>query len=109
VKWRTFYDTTLAVPWFITWKSNLPAMWVYSNKLIDPNTERQTYVIELTGSILLTDMNPTYTEVQKFTIVIVNTCPDDVLTNVRHTFVDYIYYIGENTETNVYTYSASKP
>ena len=89
------------MPSFITWKSTLtpPAIWIYTDKLIDVNTERQSYVIELVGSILLTDMNPTYSEVQKFTIVIVNTCPDDVLTNIKSTFADYIYYIGENTET----------
>ena len=52
-------------------------------------------------------MNPTISAVQKFTIDVLNTCPDDILTNVRSTFANYIYYIGENMETNVYTYSAS--
>ena len=109
VKWRTYYDTILTIPVFITWKDSLPAFWVYSEDLIDVTTERQTYVVELTGEILQTDMDPIYSEVQKIAITVVNTCPTDTLSKISDTFSDYIYYIGENMEESVWTYSSSKP
>ena len=72
-KWRTFYDTELPLPDFIHWQwptwdpssTQRHSLWVQSDKLIDVTTERQTYVVEITGTILTTDMNPTITQTQK--------------------------------------------
>lgn len=59
VQWRTFYDTVLDItlPDMIYWQydpatsSGTHSFWVQSDDIIDPNTERQTYTIELTGTI----------------------------------------------------------
>ena len=38
-----------------------PSFWIQSDDIIDPDTARQTYTIELTASISSSDMNPIYT------------------------------------------------
>ena len=70
VKWRNFYDTELSVPTFIEWKSSLPAFWVQSDDTTGVQYDRQEYVIELTGSTDISDMNPIYTEVWTLTVTI---------------------------------------
>ena len=66
-------------------------------------------MIELTGEILLTDMNPTYSETQKIELVVTNDCLTDTITLQDSTFTDYIYYINENTDEPAFSYGPIKP
>ena len=66
-------------------------------------------MIELTGSVDITDMSPIYTEVWTLTLSVFNTCPTDTMSKISDTFTDYTYYIGENTDTPAYTYSSLTP
>ena len=57
-------------------------------------------------------MNPIYSEVYILTLTVVNTCPTDTLTMYQSSFVDYTYYIGEDTDNfgaSAFEYSASRP
>ena len=124
VKWKNFYETKLEISDVSGANGNFiwnqigsgvhdaPSFWMQSDDLIDPDTARQTYTIELTASISNTDMNPIYTQTETFELKIVNNCPSDVLTNLVNSFTDYdgcasppceyTYYIGEHTDNFAY-------
>lgn len=115
VKWRDFYDTTLEIPTMINWKFpsvSLHSFWVYSDDTVMVEYDRIEFVIELTASTNILDMDPIYTEVYTLTVTVLNTCPTDTLSldsSYPHSFVDYTYYIGENTDTPTFNYSAATP
>ena len=89
VVWNTGYSGTPATA------SGTPSFWIQSDTTIDVTTERQTYIIELTGCTSTSDQNAAYCETQKLTITIVNECPDETLTNTL-AFISssYTYYIN---------------
>ena len=68
------------------------------------STLRQTYTVEVTGTILLTDMSPTFSDVWKFDLEVADLCPQDELTIIDSTFADYIYYIHEDTTSGTLTW-----
>lgn len=115
VKWRNFYDTTLTIPTMVNWKwpvDGLHEFWIYSDDTVMVEYDRQEFVIELTASTKITDMNPIYSETWTLTITVENLCPTDTLSlssAYPHSFVDYTYYIGENTDTPSFVYSSLKP
>jgi len=116
IKWRDFYDTELAVPTMVNWKFPavaLHSIWVYSDDTEMVEYDRKIFVIELTASTNILDMSPIYTEVYTLTLTVVNTCPTDVLIldsfGNPHSFVDYTYYIGENTDTPTFVYNSVVP
>lgn len=104
--WRDFYDTTLPLPTMVNWKwsaDGIHAFWIYSDDTSMVEYDRQEFVIELTGTISLSDMNPLFSETWTLTITVTNDCPTDTLTldttaAYVHTFEDYTYYIDENTD-----------
>lgn len=81
-----------------------------STDSLDLTSIRQTYTIELTATNSVTDMDPVLSEMQTFTVTVVDTCPTDDLTNISNTFTPtYLYYIGEDTDEGVLNYSAVRP
>ena len=116
--WRNFYDTTLPLPTMVNWKWNggagFHAFWIYSdNTDMAIEYDRKEFIIELTGCTDITDMDPIFCEVWTLTITVENTCPTDVLSldatpAYAHTFVDYTYYIDENTDAPGMTYNSGK-
>ena len=135
VKWINYYETKLDISDLqgnLVWNQagsgvhDAPSFWFQSDDLIDLDTARQTYEIELTASISIADMNPIYTESQKFELKIVNDCTSDTLTRLEESFTtfdgcvsppcnEYTYYIGEHTDNfaylakQAYEYTASRP
>ena len=84
-----------------------PSFWIQSSNLIDPDTYRQTYQIELTGEITTTYQKTAFVDTKTFKIEILNNCVSDTLTllnsgtTMSH-FADYTYYINENTDNFSY-------
>ena len=116
--WRNFYDTTLPLPTMVNWKWNsgagFHAFWIYSdNTDMAIEYDRKEFIIELTGCTDITDMDPIFCEVWTLTITVENTCPTDVLSldttlAYAHNFVDYTYYINEDTDAPNMIYNNAK-
>jgi len=66
--------------------------------VLDVTTRRQTYQIELTGTIDVAEMDPPYSQTQTFELTVTDECPGDLLTFRDSDFMTWTYYIGENTE-----------
>jgi len=77
----------------------------YAVQSMDPadiTHSRQTYRLELSASVSLLDMNPTFSKTQTVTLVVNNGCALDEMTIVTG-ITDYTYYINENTEKGTWT------
>ena len=101
--WRTYYNTVIALPSFITWNHAQLRFEIQSNSPSDLTTTYQTYSIELTGTTRITDMSPVYSHTETYTLVVGNGCTNDVLSLVSHNFdTSFIYYINENTDSTTF-------
>ena len=104
VQWRTYYDTLLPLPpalmvWNNAGHGNSGSYFhVQSDAELDVTTRRQTYQIELTGTIDSAEMDPPYSYTQTFELTVTDECPGDLLTFRDSDFMTWTYYIGENTE-----------
>lgn len=100
-KWRDFYDTVIPLPHWIRWNEAAFRYEVYTNDPLDITHTRQTYKLELTGTIASTDMNPVLTKTHTVVLKVDNACQTDEMTIVT-TITDYTYYMGENTEKDTW-------
>ena len=94
--WLNFYDTVIDLPPFITWNESDRRFEVYSADPDDIDTTRQFYVIQLTASVSLTDMDPIFEDTLQFNLYLANGCLADEIT-IQTDIDDYIYYINEDT------------
>jgi hypothetical protein len=123
--WRNFYGTVLPLPTFVTWNNDGsgdddPAGGVFRFEIQSNNTmdlsgvvlnssaptnitvdTRQTYVLQLTASVSSDDMDPPFRKTSEIWLDVNNYCLQDVVTPVN-SIDDYVYYINENTEINVW-------
>jgi len=83
---------------------------VYSNELADLTHSRQSYKLQLTATVGTSDMNPAYSETQTVNLAVVNCCASDKMTVVTGISPsDYVYYINEDTEKNVWAQGTNIP
>ena len=57
-KWRTYYNTLIDLPYFITWSEADRTFTIYSTDENDLTTNYQTYTIELIGTVAESDQSP---------------------------------------------------
>lgn len=74
----------------------------------DLTHSRQTYKLELTGSISNTDMSPAFTKTQTVNLEVTNCCAVDEMSVVT-SISDYTYYINEDTEKDVWSKGTGIP
>jgi len=123
--WRNFYGTVLPLPTFVTWNNDgsgdddsaggVFRFEIQSNNTMDLSgvvlnssaptnitvDTRQTYVLQLTASVSSDDMDPPFRKTSEIWLDVNNYCLQDVVTPVN-SIDDYVYYINENTEINVW-------
>jgi hypothetical protein len=103
VKWRDFFDTTIPLPPWIVWNPVEFRYEIYTDDPLNIDHTRQFYKLELTGTISKLDMNPQLIRTHVVNLVVENNCLHDEITIVT-SIDDYTYYIGENTERDVWNY-----
>ena len=85
MQWRDFYDTTLPITDtnIVNWNSD-PLAFRYEVRSDDERhitSDRQVYILELTGTTSTADMNPPFSETHVVTLVVNHGCDNDVITN----------------------------
>ena len=75
--WKTFYDTEIDLPSFITWNESERRFEIYSEDPDDIDTTRQTYTIQMTVAVDIADMDPIIEKTMEFELVVENNCLDD--------------------------------
>ena len=96
------------LPPFITWNESDRRFELYSEDPNDIDNTRQFYVIQLTASVSISDMNPIFEDTLQFNLILQNGCLDDEIT-ITTDIDDYIYYIAEDTYEPDFIQGSDKP
>ena len=65
------------LPPFITWNESDRRFELYSEDPNDIDNTRQFYVIQLTASVSISDMNPIFEDTLQFNLILENGCLND--------------------------------